>query len=217
MTPQEQLIRQTIESRGIRDPRVLEALRLVPRHAFVPKAQVNSAYEDRPLPIGCGQTISQPYIVAIMSEAAMPQSSDRCLEIGTGSGYQTAVLSRLCGELYSIESNATLFDLGRANLKLADYLGERVHLRHGDGYFGWPEASPFDIIVVTAAPPTVCEPLLEQLALGGRLVIPVGPDTQIQDLQRWTRIASGSQRDAFAIENLLDVRFVPMLGAAQTR
>lgn len=212
----EQLIRDTIASRGVTNPRVLDALRRVPRHAFVPSSQVESAYEDCPLPIGCGQTISQPYIVAFMTEAALPSSSNRCLEIGTGSGYQTAILSQLCGELHSVEYNEALFQTGQSNLLRSGYLTEQVHLHQGDGYFGWSDAAPFDVIVVTAAPPKICEPLLAQLAMNGRLVVPVGPVDQVQCLQRWTRKAPGPDREAFDLEILLDVRFVPMLGEAQS-
>jgi protein-L-isoaspartate(D-aspartate) O-methyltransferase len=211
----ERLIRETIESRGIQDPRVLDVLRGVPRHAFVPELVARAAYQDCPLPIGWGQTISQPYIVALMTEAAMPDASDRCLEIGTGSGYQTAVLSMLCQEVYSIEQASDLFNQGQRNLQHAGYLNGQVHLRCGDGYYGWPEAAPFDLIVVTAAPPKVPEPLVLQLAMRGRLIIPIGPEMGIQRLERWTRCDQGCCREAFTVEGLLDVRFVPMVGAVQ--
>jgi protein-L-isoaspartate(D-aspartate) O-methyltransferase len=209
------LVRETIESRGIRDPRVLDALRRVPRHAFVPQAVKQSAYSDSPLPIGWGQTISQPYIVALMTEAAKPSISDRCLEIGTGSGYQTAVLSLLCREVYSIECVTELFRQCQLNLQCAGCLNAQIHLRQADGYHGWPEAAPFDLIVVTAAPQRIPDPLLMQLGVGGRLVIPVGPENAVQHLERWTRHSVGSSRQAFLIETLLDVRFVPMTGSVQ--
>jgi protein-L-isoaspartate(D-aspartate) O-methyltransferase len=212
----ETLVSQTIESRGIRDPRVLGALRQVPRHLFVPEAVEQSAYADCPLPIGWGQTISQPYIVALMTEAAKPSISDRCLEIGTGSGYQTAVLSLLCREVYSIECVAELFYQSQVNLQSAGCCSAQLHLRHADGHDGWPEAAPFDLIVVTAAPRRIPDPLLIQLGVGGRLVVPVGPENAVQRLERWTRQSVGSSPQAFTTETLLDVRFVPMRGSAQT-
>ncbi|HEY5955513.1 MAG TPA: protein-L-isoaspartate(D-aspartate) O-methyltransferase [Polyangiaceae bacterium] len=209
----EDLIRRSIEARGIKNRRVLDALRAVPRHLFVPDTVSMSAYEDTPLPIGEGQTISQPYIVALMTEAAMLGPADRCLEIGTGSGYQTAVLSLLCAEVYSIEQSAELLAQARRNLALANRLGAHLHLRQGDGYYGWSEAAPFNVILVTAATPRICTPLLEQLSPGGRMVLPVGPPKATQRLERWTRTGSGP--DAFTHDTLLDVRFVPMLGTAQ--
>lgn len=199
-------------ARGIRDARVLAALRLVPRHRFVPATLRASAYEDRPLPIGHGQTISQPYVVAFMSEAAAPAAGDRCLEIGTGSGYQAAILAELCASVHSIEYLEPVARAGERNLRDAGYGPARIALRVGDGYRGWPEAAPFDVILVTAAPERVPPPLLDQLAVGGRLVIPVGAQDQGQDLERWTRLRAGSERAAFRVERLLGVRFVPFLG-----
>ena len=178
----------------------------VPRHALVPKAHQALAYRDHPLPIGDGQTISQPYIVAFMTQAADLQAGERVLEIGTGSGYQAAVLAEMGVEVYSIEIVETL---GRRAAKDLQALGyENLHLRIGDGYRGWPTAAPFDAIVVTAAPEKVPQPLLDQLAVGGRLVIPVGGAQQ--ELQVITRTKEGYRtRSVFA------VRFVPMTGEAQ--
>ena len=203
-----------MESRDISDPRVLAAMRKVPRHRFVPAAVARDAYEDHPLPIAGGQTISQPYIVAFMTQAARPGPDDRCLEIGTGSGYQAAVLAELCADTYSIEYLPDVAREGAQNLRGLGYGPERVKLRVGDGYRGWPEAAPFQVIVVTAAPERVPAPLLEQLAVGGRLVVPVGPQSRYQELERWTRKRRGDDRDAFRVDRLMTVRFVPFLGEA---
>ncbi len=208
----DRLVKFALEQAGVADPRVLAAMRRVPRHAFVPKAASDEAYANRPLPIGHGQTISQPYIVAAMSEAVLPKATDRCLEIGTGSGYQAAVLAELCASVYSIEYLPKVAEYGAQNLRALGYLSGRVKLRVGDGYLGWPEAAPFDVIVVTAAPEHVPKPLLEQLALGGRLVIPLGPEDGDQELERWTRVGQGTGPNAFRREALMGVRFVPFLG-----
>jgi len=202
----ERMVMEQIAWRGVHDRRVLDALRKVPRHLFVPSVMQPYAYQDTALPIGHGQTISQPYIVGFMSEALKLKPQDRVLEIGTGSGYQAAVLSLLVQEVYSIEiveplekgSSERLQSLGYANVKV----------RIGDGYQGWPEAAPFDAIIVTAAPGRIPQPLLDQLAPGGRLVIPVGKD--VQTLVRVRRISKGFQQ-----ETLLPVRFVPMTGEAE--
>ncbi len=206
------LVDRALVAEGIRDARVLDAMRRVPRHRFVPAAARAEAYADRPLSIGHGQTISQPYVVAFMTEAAAPQPSDRCLEIGTGSGYQAAVLAELCRRTFSIEYLEPVARSGSENLRDAGYPEARVALRIGDGYRGWPEAAPFDVILVTAAPERVPQPLLDQLAVGGRLIIPVGPQSLGQDLERWTRLREGRGREAFRVERLLGVRFVPFLG-----
>jgi protein-L-isoaspartate(D-aspartate) O-methyltransferase len=208
----ERLIADTIEARGVRDPRVIDAMRRIARHCFVPSAVARAAYSDYPLPIGHGQTISQPYIVALMTEAGINGSLDRCLEIGTGCGYQTAILSLLCREVFSVEVVNDLLAQSHRNLAAAGCLSESIHLRLGDGYHGWQEYAPFDLIVVTAAPSRVPPPLLAQLAMGGRLVIPIGPEQGIQQLQRWTRMGQGNSVGAFCVESLLDVRFVPMVG-----
>jgi protein-L-isoaspartate(D-aspartate) O-methyltransferase len=200
------MVAEQLIARGIRDPRVLAALREVPRHAFVPEALRPIAYTDQPLPIGHEQTISQPYIVAAMSELAQLRPEDRVLEIGTGSGYQAAVLARLAREVYSIEILAPLAERARATLT---QLGiDNVTVRAGDGYQGWPEKAPFAAILVTAAPPVVPAPLKEQLAPGGRLVIPVGGGEQ--ELRVITRGEHG-----FEERSVLPVRFVPMTGKAQ--
>lgn len=212
----ESLIRETILARGVVEPRVLDAIRRIPRHWFVPREYAPSAYCDYPLPIGYGQTISQPYIVALMTEAGLTGSLERCLEIGTGCGYQTAILSLLCGEVFSLEYVDALFRQSQRNLLAAGCMTSRVHLRRGDGYQGWPESAPYDLIMVTAAPSSVPWPLLAQLRRGGRLVIPVGPEHGVQRLQRWTRQTPGEDPRAFLVEDLLDVRFVPMVGASGT-
>jgi protein-L-isoaspartate(D-aspartate) O-methyltransferase len=200
------MVNDQLIARGIHDPRVLAAMRDVPRHAFVPEALVESAYEDHPLPIGYDQTISQPYIVAAMSELAQVSAEDRVLEIGTGSGYQAAVLARLAREVYSVEILAPLAERAQKTLQ---GLGVRnVFVRAGDGYRGWPEHAPFAAILVTAAPPAVPEPLKEQLAIGGRLVIPVGSGEQ--ELRVLTRTQTG-----FEERSVLPVRFVPMTGEAE--
>jgi len=208
------LVSELARDAEIRDRRVLDALGRVPRHRFVPGDVAYAAYEDRPLPIGHDQTISQPAVVAVMTAAVRPSASDRCLEIGTGSGYQAAVLAEVCGKVYSIEYLAPLARFAEKNLRSTGYGPDRVLLRTGDGYAGWPEAAPFDAIIVTAAPERVPRPLLEQLALGGRLVIPVGPEHEEQRLELYVRKAPGLGDDAFDTTVLMAVRFVPFLGSA---
>ena len=202
----QKMVSTQITSRGVRDARVLAAMRRVPRHRFVPRSLQAMAHDDRPLPIGQGQTISQPYIVAYMSEALRLKPHMRVLEIGTGSGYQAAVLAQLCGEVFSIEIVSALGQRARRRLRQLGY--DNVHVRIGDGYRGWPEEGPFDRIILTAAPPRVPRPLLAQLRTGGILVAPEGRTWQ--HLVRITRTASGFKR-----ERLLGVRFVPMTGRAQ--
>ena len=204
----EAMVRETIVARQVQDPRVLAAMRKVPRHEFVPEAQRRHAYEDTPLPIGHGQTISQPYIVALMAEVAEIGPGERVLEIGTGSGYGAAVLAELAKDVFTIEIlDALAIEAGNT----LDRLGYgNVYVRSGDGYGGWPEEAPFDAIVVTAAPPEVPEPLKNQLKVGGKLVCPVG--TRSQQLRVITRTPEG-----FVEEPLLHVRFVPMTGEAQGR
>jgi protein-L-isoaspartate(D-aspartate) O-methyltransferase len=202
------MVREQIEARGVRDERVLEALRTVPRHEFVPEDQRPFAYEDRALPIGYRQTISQPFVVAAMSDALELEGGERVLEVGTGSGYQAAILARLVGEVYTIEIVPELAE--RAARDLARLGFGNVHVRHGDGYRGWPEHAPFDAVIVTAAPDHVPQPLLDQLVVGGRLVIPVG--RWGQELVVLTKEEGGVRR-----EELFPVRFVPMVGEAQER
>lgn len=197
---------------GIHDEAVLRALQRVPRHAFVPPAFRSAAYANHPLPIGSGQTISQPEIVAFMTEAVKPTPQSNCLEIGTGSGYQAAVLAEICRRVFSIEYLPEVARFGGQNLRALGYGPNRVALRVGDGYRGWPEAAPFDVIVVTAAPESVPAPLLDQLSTGGRLVIPVGPARDVQRLERWTRLREGKEHAAFRRESLLTVQFVPFAG-----
>lgn len=182
---------------------VLIAMRTVPRHRFVPDDMVANAYADSPLPIGHGQTISQPYIVATMTAAIEPKAGDRVLEIGTGSGYQAAVLAEIVADVYTIEIVEPLGERAAEVFKTLDY--ENVHARIGDGYKGWPEHAPFDAIIVTAAPDHVPQPLLDQLKPGGRMVIPVGPEGRIQQLRLIIKNLDGEIEE----RNLESVRFVP--------
>jgi protein-L-isoaspartate(D-aspartate) O-methyltransferase len=186
--------------------RVLEAMQRVPRHAFVPASERPHAYENRPLPIGHGQTISQPYIVALMTDLAAPEPGHRILEIGTGSGYQAAVLALLAGEVYSIEIIEPLAAQAAQRLRAPTYAD--VHTRVGDGYYGWKEAGPFDAIVVTAAAGNVPPPLIAQLKPGGRMVIPVGASFFTQQLLLVTKDKQGRVRT----RSILPVRFVPLTG-----
>jgi len=198
------MVDEQIARRGIRDQRVLAAMRKIERHRFVSEAQRSGAYEDHPLPVGEGQTISQPYIVALMTEALALQGDERVLEVGTGSGYQTAILAELAAEVYSVEILPRLAEQARATLEDLGY--RNVHIRLGDGSEGWAEHAPYQGILVTAAPPQVPPALLEQLAEGGRLVIPVG--VQSQELELHTRRPEG-----FRVERLAAVRFVPLVGS----
>ena len=197
------MVEAQIEARGVRDAKTLAAMRTVPRHLFVPPEQAAEAYGDHPLPIGHGQTISQPYIVAFMTEALHLRGGETVLEVGTGSGYQAAVLSEIAARVYTIEIVAPLAGEARERLKRLGY--RNVEVRAGDGYLGWPEAAPFDAIIVTAAAPRVPEPLKQQLKDGGRLVIPVGEE--YQELRVVTK--RGSE---YAEDRVLPVRFVPMTG-----
>jgi protein-L-isoaspartate(D-aspartate) O-methyltransferase len=200
------MVERQIEGRGVRDRNVLNAMRKVPRHEFVPDIQKRLAYADTPLPIGENQTISQPYIVAFMTESLGLQGTDRVLEIGTGSGYQAAVLAEIVDTVYTIE---IVEPLGRRAEKLLKQLGySNIEVRIGDGYAGWPEQAPFDAVIVTAAPDHIPQPLIDQLKPGGRLVIPVGD--REQTLTRVTITDTGVVR-----ENLLPVIFVPMTGRAR--
>ena len=203
----EEMVKTQIEARGIKDKAVLSAMRKVPRHRFVPTLWQGRAYSDSPLPIGKAQTISQPYIVAWMTELIEPKKGMRVLEIGTGSGYQAAVLAECVAKVDTIE---VIPELGRKAEALLRELGYRnIRTRIGDGYGGWPDRAPYDAILLTAAPPVdVPKPLLDQLKVGGRLVAPVGRDDQ--DLVRITRTETGLKREVLA-----PVRFVPMTGKAQ--
>jgi protein-L-isoaspartate(D-aspartate) O-methyltransferase len=192
-----------IEERGIRDARTLAAMRQVPRHLFVPPALAGDAYGDHALPIGHGQTISQPYVVAFMTEALGLRGGDTVLEVGTGSGYQAAVLAEIAAHVYTIEIVVPLAEEARERLARLGY--RNVEVRAGDGYQGWPEKAPFDAVMVTAAAPRVPEPLKQQLKDGGRLVIPVGESDQ--EVMVITRRGTG-----YAEERVLPVRFVPMTG-----
>ena len=202
------MVRSQIAARGVRDPRVLEALVQVPRDRFVPPEYRRNAYDDSPLPIGYEQTISQPYIVAYMTEALGLRGDERVLEIGTGSGYQAAVLAEIVPEVWSIEIVEPLGERARATLAELGY--DNVHVRIGDGYQGWPEEAPFDAIILTAAPDHVPQPLVDQLAVGGRMILPVG--RRHQELALLERTPEGVER-----RELLPVRFVPMTGEAQGR
>jgi len=192
-----------VENRGITDPLVLQAMRSVPRHEFVPEDQVDDAYADHPLAIGHGQTISQPYMVALMSAALQAQPGDRVLEVGTGSGYQAAILTAMGLDVYTVEIIPELATAAAARLAR---LGYAVTARNSDGYSGWEEHAPFDAIIVTAAPDHVPQPLLDQLAPGGRMVIPIGPSGDVQTLWAFTKDATGD----ITAENLGLVRFVPL-------
>ena len=188
------------------DAGVLEAMRRVPRHAFVPASQRELAYANRPLPIGYGQTVSQPYIVALMTDLLRLGQHSRALEIGTGSGYQAAVLAELGHHVYTIEIVSELAELAAKRLSELGY--DTVHTRQGDGYYGWPDAAPFDGIIVTAAASQIPPPLLEQLKPGGRMVIPIGAAFLVQELMLIEKLADGSIRT----EALLPVAFVPLVG-----
>lgn len=203
------MIEDQLIARGIKDQRVLAAMEAVPRHEFVPAELRDRAYEDRPLPIGYEQTISQPYIVAFMSEALKLQPTDRVLEIGTGSGYQAAVLGKLAGEVYSIEIIEPLAQRATVDLKRLGFTN--VHVRAGDGYQGWPDAAPFDAIIVTCAPDHVPEPLVQQLKEGGRMIIPVG-DANGQRLYVLVKRDGKTEQRA-----VLPVMFVPMTGESEKR
>jgi protein-L-isoaspartate(D-aspartate) O-methyltransferase len=203
-----QMVEEQIVSRGVRDERVLEAMRTVPRHLFVPPDLVERAYSDGALPIGEGQTISQPYIVALMTELLDIQPEDSVLEIGTGSGYQAAVLARLARQVYSIEIIPTLASSARQ--RLGEMGLKNVVVRTGDGYRGWPEFAPFDGIIVTAAPPEIPAALVAQLKRGGRMVVPVGENSESQNLMV---IEKSLTSDAVTKRTVIPVRFVPMVRA----
>ncbi|MCX7869255.1 MAG: protein-L-isoaspartate(D-aspartate) O-methyltransferase [Terrimicrobiaceae bacterium] len=204
----EAMVARQISARGVSHPGVLGAMRKIPRHEFVPESVRREAYEDTPLPIGHGQTISQPYIVALMTELLDPKPGDKVLEVGTGSGYQAAVLSPLAGKVFTIEIVEPLARRARETLERLGF--RNVEVRAGDGYAGWPEAAPFDSIIVTCAPEAIPQPLIDQLREGGRMVIPVGPEGGVQEL-----VLAIKQDGQIRKERVLPVRFVPMTGAAR--
>lgn len=202
----EEMVKYQIKDRGVKDKDVLDAMTRVPRHLFVPENVQNRAYQDEPLPIGFGQTISQPYIVAYMTEQIEIDKSEKVLEIGTGSGYQAAVLGEIAKEVYTIEIVPELGQRASEVLQKLNY--ENVHVKIGDGYKGWPEAAPFDAIIVTAAPDHIPQPLVDQLKINGRMMIPVGEFSQ--DLVLLERTEKGIER-----KRKIPVRFVPMTGEAE--
>jgi protein-L-isoaspartate(D-aspartate) O-methyltransferase len=202
----ERMVRRQLADRGIHDARVLAAMRAVPRERFVAPLYAGSAYDDSPLPIECGQTVSQPYVVALMAEAVELAPEDRVLEVGTGSGYAAAVLSLLAREVYTIERHHELADLARGRLERLGYAN--VHVLHGDGLLGWPEHAPYDAISVAAGGSEVPPALTAQLAPRGRLVMPLGPEPWLQKLVRARPLPNGGKLD---LEELADVRFVPLL------
>ncbi len=202
-TLRKNMVKSQIESRGISDPIILEAMYKVERHLFVPDEYTERAYEDYPLPIGYNQTISQPYIVAFMTEALHLKPTDKVLEIGTGSGYQAAILGVICDSVFSIEIISELAEMSKMRLQKLGY--ENIMIKSGDGYSGWPEHAPFDAIIVTCAPANIPVPLQEQLAEGGRMIIPVG-ESYAQQLIMLTK-----KKDQLVKQAVLPVRFVPML------
>lgn len=203
----EKMVREQILERGITDPRILNAFRRVPRHLFVAPSYRDQAYGDFPLPIEEQQTISQPYIVAIMTAVITPNDKKKVLEIGTGSGYQAAVMAELVREVYTIEIIPALADHSQKLLQKLEY--KNIHFRTGDGHVGWPEAAPFDGIIVTCSPDHIPAPLLEQLAVGGRMVIPIRYSNTVQDLLLVEKLPNGKLKKT----NLISVLFVPMIRA----
>ena len=199
----EKMVETQIKARGVKNPRVLSALLKVERHRFVPEENLNSAYSDHPLPIGEGQTISQPYIVALMTELLDLKGDEKVLEIGTGSGYQAAILAELSKEVYTIEIIESLASMSKKRLLELGY--QNIQVKAGDGYLGWPEFAPFDAIIVTAAPDHIPKPLIEQLKEGGRMVVPVG--THTQELKKIVK-RSGK----IETTDVIPVLFVPMTG-----
>ncbi len=204
----EVMVKEQIEKRGIKDKSVLEAVRNTPRHKFVPAKYADKAYIDGPLPIGHGQTISQPYVVALMSELMQLKGEEKVLEIGTGSGYQAAILSQLASQVFTIEIVQNLVDRSKPLLNQLGY--KNITVRHGDGYEGWEEEAPFDAIMVTASPETIPEKLLQQLKVGGRLVLPVGK--RFQKLKVITKNENGVVSE----KTITSVRFVPMVHPEDT-
>ena len=201
------MVQSQIRSRGISDKKVLNAMSEIPRHRFVPKALYSQAYKDHPLPIGEGQTISQPYIVALMTESLKLKGPESVLEIGTGSGYQAAILANVTKEVYTVEIRKKLHTKAKQTFRSLGYTN--IKTRHADGYFGWPEAAPFDCIMVTAAIDHIPPPLLKQLKDGGRLIIPLGNPFNYQNLSLVTK-----QGEDYTVKQITGVLFVPMTGYA---
>jgi protein-L-isoaspartate(D-aspartate) O-methyltransferase len=206
----QEMVEKDISARGIKDKKVLDAMLKVQRHLFVDAAQINKAYNDHPLPIGEGQTISQPYVVALMTEAVALKGNERVLEIGAGSGYQAAILSEIVKEVFTIEIKKGLYGQVKERLKRLGY--RNIEVRHGDGYFGWEEHAPFDVIMITASSNHIPPPLLVQLKEGGRLIIPLGSTVFHQNLTLVKKEKGGS-----FIRELGGVAFVPMTGEVQKR
>ena len=206
MTSKEEMIEHQLKGRGISNPNVLQAMQDVDRSLFVPEDQQDKVYEDRPLPIGKNQTISQPYIVAYMAEQLQLKKDEKVLEVGTGCGYNAAVISRLTSKVFSLEIIEWLADLAKKNLAKTSY--ENITTKHSDGYSGWKEEAPFDAILLTAAPPSIPKPLKDQLKVGGRLLAPVGR------LNQKLVILYKTGENEFEEKTLLPVRFVPMTGKA---
>ncbi len=205
-----EMVEEQIAARGVSDPRVLDAMRSVARHRFVPRGVEGRAYDDSPLPIGEGQTISQPYIVALMTELLRTGPGKRVLEVGTGSGYQAAILSALGAEVHTIEIKPPLFESSSRTLRTLGYAAVRTRL--GDGYYGWQDSAPFDGIVITAAVDHIPPPLLAQLAPGGRMVLPLGSP---YGFMGQTLVVVTSAPDGYTVRQVLGVRFVPMTGRAE--
>ena len=206
----EKLVRNYVERDGIKDPKVLAAMRKVPRHWFVPRDLESSAYKNRPLPIGEGQTISQPSIVALMTEILKLSGKERVLEIGTGSGYQAAILAEIVSEVYTIEIKLKLYEKTSNLFSLLKY--NNIYIKHGDGYFGWPEAAPFDAIMITAAVDHIPPALIQQLKDGGRLTLPLGNPFSYQNLVLVTK-----KGEDVSVKQVTGVMFVPMTGHALSR
>jgi len=206
----QEMVEKDIKARGIRDQRVLNAMLTVQRHLFVDENQQNKAYNDHPLPIGESQTISQPYVVALMTEAVGLKGNERVLEIGTGSGYQAAILSGIVKEVFTIEIKKGLYEIVKTRLQRLGYTN--IQVKHGDGYYGWESHAPFDVIMVTASANHIPPPLLAQLKEGGRLIIPLGSTFFYQNLTLVTK-----EKGRHAIKELGGVTFVPMTGEAQKK